>query len=247
MLQEIEERKKKLKEIIQALRIKEDLVFDLTSKRLEIDASLGGEVCALAFGSNTCTATGSGCLNTRSSCKCLGAFSPITTGGIRQKVLGAEEHRNKTMLQFVSGEKTRADVDKSVRAAKEAKEELEVAELLLTATEEALKKAQMEVTKMVGALGKARQAIWEAIYRKLRSEIRDAIGDRVNQAIAAAFRGGVSSTHQHALLHLCGADGPIPSFPPPPVFEEMAKSLMGEYGLEDEESPLLDEVEVEVG
>jgi len=246
MLQEIEERKKKLKEIIQALRIKEDLVFDLTSKRLEIDASLGGEVCALAFGSNTCTATGSGCLNTRSSCKCLGAFSPITTGGIRQKVLGAEEHRNKTMLQFVSGEKTRADVDKSVRFAKEAKEELEVAELLLTATEEALKKAQMEVTKMVGALGKARQAIWEAIYQKLRSEIRDAIGDRVNKAIAAAFRGGVSSSYQYTLLDLCGADGPIASFPPPPVFEEVAQSLMEKYGIEDETSSL-DEVEVEVG
>jgi len=246
MLQEIEERKMKLKEVIKALRSKEDLVFNLTTKRLEIDASLGAEVCTLVFASGTCIVTGSPCLNTRSSCKCLGAFSSITTGGVRQKVLEAEERKNKIMQEFVSGEKNRAEVDKVIKAAKEAKEELEVAELLLMATEGALKKAQMEVVKMVGALGKARQAIWEAIYRKLRSEIRDAIGDRVNQAIAAAFRGGVSSTHQHALLHLCGADGPIPSFPLPTVFEEMAQRLKEEYEIEDETSSL-DEVGVEVG
>ncbi len=247
MSREIEERKAKLKEAIEALRSKEEQVYILTAKRLEIDASLGAEVCTLVFASGTCTATGSPCLNTRSSCKCLGAFSPITTGGIRQKFLDAEERKKNIMQEFVSGEKTRAEVDKVVKGAKEAKEELEIAELLLMATEEALKKAQMEVVKMVGVVGKARQAIWEEIYKKLKSEIRDAIGDRVNQAIAAALRGGLSSSYQHALLDLCGAGGPMPSFPIPTVFEEMAKHLEQEYGIEDEETPLPDEAELRVG
>lgn len=246
MRKEIEEKKKRLKEATQALRDKEEQVFTLTSKKFELAASLGGEVCNLAFASGPCTATGSPCLNIRRSCKCLGAFSPITTGGVRQKVLDAEERKKTIMHEFVSGEKTRTEVDKAVKAFEEAKGELEVTESLLTATEEVLKKAQMEVVNMIGGVGKAKQAVWGEIYQKLKIEIRDSIGDRVIQAIAATCQSDSQASPQYILLDIFGTYGPVPSIPPFPVLEEAAKRLEKEYGLMDD-TPSLEDAEMRVG
>lgn len=246
MSNEIEEKKKQLKEAIEALRSKEEQAFDLISKKMEIEASLGGEFCSLTCGSSPCEAVGNACLSTRSSCKSPDAFSRITTEGVKQKAINARVNREKTMQSFVSGQSTRAELDLAIKAEKEAVIDVEMAEAMLTAVEEANLNIQAEIARLVTAVGIRRQAVYEAIYQKLKAEIRDTVGDRVMQAIAARFRSGASDTHMNVLIDLFGDEGPVPSFPSFAVCEKFAKHLEERFGITDE-TPSPDEVGVGVG
>lgn len=109
-----------------------------------------------------------------------------------RSVQESKKRKSRTLIEFILGRATRADVDSADMAVSEAERDEKLSVEMIEAVVSSIKTTEADIQRLKMAVDVIRRGLFAAVYNELKSEIQATISDRVVAAVTTRSRYGIS-------------------------------------------------------